>query len=63
MEETAEHINRLVTEAEEGEAMVQLARRLGDEGANVVVPGRKILKEGVVRKVCAVCELDIKESN
>jgi len=51
VEETADHINRLITEAEDGEKLVVLARRLGSSGSQYVIPGRKILKQGLVYKV------------
>lgn len=50
IETTADHINRLIIESEEGEEIIKLARRFGPDGESLVVPGRKILKEGLVKK-------------
>lgn len=51
MEATANHINELVTEYENAESLLALTRRLSCSPANLVVPGRKIIKQGSLMKV------------
>lgn len=51
MEVTAQHINELVTEYENAETMLALARRLYCGPVDLVLPGRKVVKQGSLMKV------------
>ncbi|GLH01548.1 GD13075 [Gryllus bimaculatus] len=51
VERTASHINNLVQEQESMQQMVELQRSLQNGRPSIVVPGRRLLKEGLLMKV------------
>ena len=51
IEETASHINDHVSQYENVESMLSIAKRLTGSPLDIVEPGRKIIKQGSLMKV------------
>lgn len=50
--DAADHINKLVDDHENMQRLLELQRYLRSGEPNVIKPGRKLLKEGILTKMC-----------